>query len=54
MVTTLLLNPVALLVARACSTGRGATPSGFTDSDRLGSGYALPELWADSRAHWAC
>ncbi len=53
VVTTLLLNPVALLVVQGLLNGPWRnSETGFTDSDRLGSGYALPELWADSRAHW--
>ena len=53
VVTTLLLNPVALLVVQGLLNGPWRnSETGFTDSDRLGSGYDLPELWADSRAHW--
>ena len=52
VVTTLLLNPVALLVVQGLLNGPCATPSGFTDSDRLGSGYDLPALLPDSRVHW--
>ncbi len=53
VVTTLLLNPVALLVVQGLLNGPWRnSETGFTDSDRLGSGYDLPELWTDSRAHW--
>ena len=53
VVTTLLLNPVALLVVQGLLNGpwRNST-SGFTDSDRLGAGYDLPALIPDSRVHW--
>jgi simple sugar transport system permease protein len=53
VVTTLLLNPVALLVVQGLLNGPWRnSETGFTDSDRLGAGFDLPELWADSRAHW--
>jgi simple sugar transport system permease protein len=53
VVTTLLLNPVALLVVQGLLNGPWRnSETGFTDSDRLGSGFDLPELWANSRAHW--
>lgn len=53
VVTTLLLNPVALLVVQGLLNGpwRNST-SGFTDSDRLGSGYDLPALLPGTRVHW--
>jgi simple sugar transport system permease protein len=53
VVTTLLLNPVALLVIQGLLNGpwRNST-SGFTDSDRFGSGYDLPALVPGSRVHW--
>lgn len=53
VVTTLLLNPVALLVVQGLLNGpwRNST-SGFTDSDRLGAGYDLPALIPGSRVHW--
>ena len=52
-VTTLLLNPVALLVVQGLLNGPWRnSESGFTDSDRLGSGYDLPALFPDSRVHW--
>jgi simple sugar transport system permease protein len=53
VVTTLLLNPVALLVVQGLLNGPWRnSETGFTDSDRLGSGFDLPELWSGSRAHW--
>jgi len=53
VVTTLLLNPVALLVVQGLLNGpwRNST-SGFTDSDRLGTGYDLPALIPGTRVHW--
>lgn len=53
VVTTLLLNPVALLVVQGLLNGpwRNST-TGFTDSDRLGAGYDLPALVPGSRVHW--
>lgn len=53
VVTTLLLNPVALLVVQGLLDGpwRNST-TGFTDSDRLGHGYDLPALLPGSRVHW--
>jgi general nucleoside transport system permease protein len=53
VVTTLLLNPVALLVIQGLLNGpwRNST-SGFTDSDRFGAGYDLPALVPGSRVHW--
>ena len=53
VVTTLLLNPVALLVVQGLLNGPWRnSESGFTDLDRLGSGYDLPALFPDSRVHW--
>ena len=53
VVTTLLLNPVALLVVQGLLNGPWRnSETGFTDSDRLGAGFDLPELWSGSRAHW--
>lgn len=53
VVTTLLLNPVALLVVQGLLNGPWRnSSSGFTDSDRLGSGFDLPALIPDSRVHW--
>jgi len=53
VVTTLLLNPVALLVVQGLLVGpwRNST-SGFTDSDRLGHSYDLPALLPGTRVHW--
>lgn len=53
VVTTLLLNPVALLMVQGLLNGpwRNST-SGFTDSDRLGHGYDLPALVPGGRVHW--
>ena len=53
VVTTLLLNPVALLVVQGLLNGPWRnSSSGFTDSDRFGTGYDLPALVPDSRVHW--
>jgi ABC-type uncharacterized transport system permease subunit len=53
VVTTLLLNPVALLVVQGLLNGPWRnSSSGFTDSDRFGAGYDLPALMADTRVHW--
>lgn len=52
VVTTLLLNPVALLVVQGLLNGPWRnSQTGFTDSDRLGAGYELPVLMSGSRAH---
>lgn len=53
VVTTLLLNPVALLVVQGLLNGPWRnSESGFTDSDRLGTAYDLPALVPGSRVHW--
>lgn len=53
VVTTLLLNPVALLVVQGLLNGPWRnSESGFTDSDRLGTSYDLPALVPGSRVHW--
>ena len=53
VVTTLLLNPVALLVVQGLLNGPWRnTETGFTDSDRFGAGYDLPPLIPGSRVHW--
>jgi simple sugar transport system permease protein len=53
VVTTLLLNPVALLVVQGLLNGPWRnTETGFTDSDRFGTGYDLPPLIPGSRVHW--
>jgi simple sugar transport system permease protein len=53
VVTTLLLNPVALLMVQGLLNGpwRNST-TGFTDSDRLGHGYDLPALVPGTPVHW--
>ncbi len=53
VVTTLLLNPVALLVVQGLLNGPWRnTSSGFTDSDRFGVGYDLPAMIPGTRVHW--
>lgn len=53
VVTTLLLNPVALLVVQGLLNGPWRnSETGFTDSDRLGSGFDLPALIPGTRVHW--
>ncbi|HLN75574.1 MAG TPA: ABC transporter permease [Nocardioidaceae bacterium] len=53
VVTTLLLNPVALLVVQGLLNGPWRnSQTGFTDSDRFGSGYDLPSLVPGTRVHW--
>ena len=53
VVTTLLLNPVALLVVQGLLNGPWRnTETGFPDSDRFGAGYTLPALVDGSRVHW--
>ena len=53
VVTTLLLNPVALLVVQGLLNGPWRnSKTGFTDSDRLGAGYDLPAMLPGSRVHW--
>jgi simple sugar transport system permease protein len=53
VVTTLLLNPVALLVVQGLLNGPWRnSQTGFTDSDRFGSGYDLPALIPGTRVHW--
>lgn len=53
VVTTLLLNPVALLVVQGLLNGPWRnSASGFTDSDRIGHGYDLPALIPGTRVHW--
>lgn len=53
VVTTLLLNPVALLVVQGLLNGPWRnSSSGFTDSDRFGAGYDLPAILPDTRVHW--
>jgi general nucleoside transport system permease protein len=53
VVTTLLLNPVALLLVQGLLDGPWRnSETGFTDSDRLGAGYTLPAMVSGSRVHW--
>lgn len=53
VVTTLLLNPVALLLVQGLLNGPWRnSKTGFTDSDRLGAGYDLPALIPGTRVHW--
>ena len=53
VVTTLLLNPVALLVVQGLLNGPWRNPeSGFTDSARFGTGYDLPAMLPGTRVHW--
>lgn len=53
VVTTLLLNPVALLLMQGMLNGpwRNST-TGFPDSNRFGAGYNLPTIVDGSRVHW--
>lgn len=52
VVTTLLLNPVALLLVQGLLNGPWRnTETGFPDSDRFGTGYDLPRLIDGSRVH---
>lgn len=53
VVTTLLLNPVALLLVQGLLNGPWRnSETGFPDSDRYGVGYDLPALADGTRAHW--
>ncbi len=53
VVTTLLLNPVALLLVQGLLNGPWRnSKSGFPDSDRYGDGYTLPAIIDGSRVHW--
>jgi ABC-type uncharacterized transport system permease subunit len=53
VVTTLLLNPVALLLIQGLLTGPWRnTATGFPDSDRFGPGYDLPAVADGSRVHY--
>lgn len=52
VVTTLLLNPVAVLLLQGLLNGPWRnSATGFPDSDRFGPGYALPELGSGGRVH---
>jgi general nucleoside transport system permease protein len=51
VVTTLLLNPVAVLLLQGLLTGPWRNPeTGFPDSERFGAGYELPSLFG-TRVH---
>jgi general nucleoside transport system permease protein len=53
VVTTLLLNPVALLLVQGLLNGPWSNPaSGFPVSDNFGAGYALPMAFPGSRVHF--
>ncbi|MET4637305.1 ABC transporter permease [Mycetocola sp. 2940] len=53
VVTTLLLNPVALLLIQGLLNGPWRnSESGFPDSDRYGAGYTLPAIVEGTRTHW--
>ncbi|WP_166870940.1 ABC transporter permease [Salinibacterium sp. ZJ450] len=53
VVTTLLLNPVALLLIQGLLNGPWRnSATGFPDSDRYGPGYDLPAVVPGSRVHW--
>jgi simple sugar transport system permease protein len=52
VVTTLLLNPVALLLVQGLLNGPWRNPvTQFPESEPIGAGYALPRLVATSRVH---
>ena len=51
VVTTLLLNPVALLLVNGCSTARGATRSPASPSRRASRSAEFPQLLERSRLH---
>jgi simple sugar transport system permease protein len=52
VVTTLLLNPVALLLLQGLLNGPWRHPeSGFPDSARFGPGYDLPTILGSERVH---
>ena len=51
VVTTLLLNPVAVLLLQGLLNGPWRNPeTGFPDSERFGAGYVLPSLFG-TRVH---
>lgn len=53
VVTTLLLNPVALLLVQGLLNGPWRnSETGFPESDRLGDGYNLGPVTSSSRVHW--
>ena len=52
VVTTLLLNPVALLLVQGLLNGPWRNPvTQFPESEPIGAGYALPRLVSTSRVH---
>ncbi len=52
VVTTLLLNPVALLLLQGLLNGPWRHPeSGFPDSETFGPGYSLPTIFGSERVH---
>lgn len=52
VVTTLLLNPVALLLLQGLLNGPWRHPlSGFPESQTFGAGYALPTILGSNRVH---
>jgi len=52
VVTTLLLNPVALLLVQGLLNGPWRGSNGFPVSDELGPGYRMPAVIPGSRVHW--
>lgn len=52
VVTTLLLNPVALLVVQGLLNGPWRNPTNqFPESEHIGEGYVLPHILPNSRVH---
>lgn len=52
VVTTLLLNPVALLLLQGLLNGPWRHPrSGFPDTETFGAGYQLPTIFGSHRVH---
>jgi general nucleoside transport system permease protein len=52
VVTTLLLNPVAVLLLQGLLNGPWRHPeSGFPDSETFGPGYELPTMFGSDRVH---
>lgn len=52
VVTTLLLNPVALLVVQGLLNGPWRNPTNqFPESEHIGSGYVFPHVLPNSRVH---
>lgn len=53
VVTTLLLNPVAVLLMQGLLNGPWRNPeTGFPDSENFGDGYLLPAVIPGYRVHW--